>query len=159
MKSDNGTPELGHGTVFELSITNLKPAPENDELYRSVDPTDPEVQSLAESIRKTGVMEPLVMTLDGLILSGHRQLMAASLAGLEAVPCCFKISAEDVYELEACLPHDLQSVLRDSIDSILDIEAIKAKFDAGRKTRSSFKGSVADCLGQFLPSRIRTRSR
>jgi hypothetical protein len=41
---------------------------------------------LAESVRKLGVKEPIVVTLDGFILSGHRRYAAAKLAGLAEVP-------------------------------------------------------------------------
>jgi ParB-like chromosome segregation protein Spo0J len=69
-----------------VSLSEIHPSPENDKLYRPVDLTDPEIVSLAESIRIDGVKEPLVITLDGYILSGHRRYAAAKLAGLTAVP-------------------------------------------------------------------------
>ena len=75
-------PKLGHDP-FLISIDKIQPSPENDKLYRPVDPDDPETVSLAESIRKFGIREPLVLTLDGHILSGHRRFAAARLAGLE----------------------------------------------------------------------------
>jgi hypothetical protein len=65
----------------------VHPSPENDELYRPVDPGDPEIIKLAESIRLHGVMEPLVITQDNYLLSGHRRHAAARLAGLTELPC------------------------------------------------------------------------
>ena len=65
----------------------LKPSPENDQLYRPVDPSDPEIKLLAESIARHGLREPLVVTLDNFILSGHRRHCAARLAGKVTVPC------------------------------------------------------------------------
>lgn len=41
---------------------------------------------MADSIREHGVREPLVITLDGYILSGHRRYVAAKVAGLKTVP-------------------------------------------------------------------------
>lgn len=70
-----------------IALARLVPAPENDQLYRPVDPQDPEVQALAESIRTYGLREPLVITADGFVLSGHRRRVAALLAGLTEVPC------------------------------------------------------------------------
>ena len=71
---------------FLLSITQIKPAPENDKLYKPVDLNDSQTTTLADSIREFGVKEPIVVTLDGFILSGHRRFAAAKLAGLKEVP-------------------------------------------------------------------------
>ena len=68
-------------------IDELRPAPENDLLYRPIDPADPDVQELAASIRAYGVKEPLVVSKDGFLLSGHRRHVAAKLAGVTQVPC------------------------------------------------------------------------
>lgn len=79
--------KLGHDPVSGLRrLDELRPAPENDELYRPVLATDPEILRLAESVRERGLLEPLVVTQDGYILSGHRRHVAARLAGLDRVP-------------------------------------------------------------------------
>lgn len=75
------------GLVRKLSIESINPSPENDRLYYPIDPEDPEVQKLAESIREHGILVPLVLTNDGWLLSGHRRLVAAKIAGLTHVPC------------------------------------------------------------------------
>lgn len=69
------------------SIWAIYTSRENDKLYRPVDRDDPEIIALAESIRLYGVREPLVVTQDDWLLSGHRRLCAAKRAGLETVPC------------------------------------------------------------------------
>jgi hypothetical protein len=79
--------ESGHGPISEWTLDSIFPSPENEKLYRPVNPQDPEVWALAESILEIGVKEPLVITQDGWILSGHRRYMAARLARLESVPC------------------------------------------------------------------------
>jgi hypothetical protein len=78
--------ESGHVPISERRLDALRPSPENNDLYRPVSPDDPEVRSLAESIRRHGVLEPLAVTLDDYILSGHRRYVAAAMAGLESVP-------------------------------------------------------------------------
>jgi ParB-like chromosome segregation protein Spo0J len=70
-----------------LSLSDIRPSPENDQLYRPVDPNDPEIVALATSIRAHGLMEPIVVTVDGFILSGHRRYAASRLAGLPTIPC------------------------------------------------------------------------
>jgi len=78
-------PETGRDR-FLLSTSKIKPSPENDQLYRPVNLDDPQTIALAESIREFGVREPIVITLDDYILSGHRRYAAAKLAGLKQVP-------------------------------------------------------------------------
>ena len=80
-------PKSRHVRISTRSVSELRPSPENDRLYRPVDPTDPDVKALAESVRKHGIKEPLVVTQDGYLLSGHRRWMAARIAGLKEVPC------------------------------------------------------------------------
>jgi len=70
-----------------VSINDILPSSENEELYQPVDPADPEIVELACSVKAHGVQEPLILTADHFIVSGHRRLVAAKLAGLAAVPC------------------------------------------------------------------------
>jgi hypothetical protein len=44
------------------------------------------IQKLAESIRKHGILDPIVISADGYILSGHRMYCAAKVAGLDVIP-------------------------------------------------------------------------
>src|SRR6476660_2117127 len=45
-------PEVRHARLL-----SIKRSPENDKLYRPVDPTDPDIVALAESIREHGIRE------------------------------------------------------------------------------------------------------
>src|SRR5688572_8301585 len=80
----------GHYPVPEVEhvpLSQIRPSPENDRLYRPVDLGDPEIVALANSIRKKGLLEPLVISADGFIVSGHRRFAAATLADLASVRC------------------------------------------------------------------------
>lgn len=72
--------------IFEFSLDDIRPAEVNDKIYKPVDPNDPSVIHLAEQIRVHGLLEPIVITLDNVILSGHRRCVACELAGLARVP-------------------------------------------------------------------------
>jgi len=72
--------------VEHVPLSEIQPSPENDRLYRPVDPTAPDIRELAASIRQHGLMEPIVLTLDGWIISGHRRYVACRRAGLREVP-------------------------------------------------------------------------
>lgn len=82
--------KFDHDRIQWISVCDIHPSPENDRLYRPVDPADPEIVALAKSIREHGVREPLVVTSDRFIVSGHRRYAAAKLAGLREVPCRFE---------------------------------------------------------------------
>ena len=84
-RSRNG--KLGQVPIRQVSIDVIHPSPENEELYRPVDPADPEIVELACSVKVHGVQEPLIVTADYYVVSGHRRFVAAKLAGLAAVPC------------------------------------------------------------------------
>ncbi len=75
---------VGHA---RLRVDRLHPAPENERLYPPVLADDPEVQALAKSIRKDGLLEPLVVSLDHFILSGHRRLVALKIIGRKTCQC------------------------------------------------------------------------
>lgn len=78
-------PELG--LIRFLPRAALRPSCQNDVLYRPVDRSDPELRELAASIKQNGILEPLVISCDRVIVSGHRRFAAAGLAGLTEVPC------------------------------------------------------------------------
>jgi hypothetical protein len=70
-----------------IRLYGIYPSPENQRLYRPVTPDDPETISLAHSIRENGIREPIVISADHYIISGHRRYVAARMAGLREVPC------------------------------------------------------------------------
>ncbi len=78
--------KVGHDRLSEMQLCDIRPAPENDRLYEPVDPRHLSIVELANSIREFGLREPIVITEDGYILSGHRRYAACRLAGLTVVP-------------------------------------------------------------------------
>ncbi|NOT00451.1 MAG: ParB N-terminal domain-containing protein [Phycisphaerales bacterium] len=114
-----------------VSLSRIIPCPENKQLYRLVDPRDPDIQALAESIREHGVREPLVITEDGYLLSGHRRRVAAKLAGLTRVPCRIEpirygeASTDEIVQL--LREHNRQRVK--SLDEMLREEVVSADPD------------------------------
>lgn len=78
--------KLSHDLVWR-SIKSIRTSPENDQLYLPIDLNCPEMVEMARSVDKFGVKEPLVITSDGYILSGHRRYAAAKVSGLKRVRC------------------------------------------------------------------------
>ena len=65
--------EVASYPTVRKRLKSLRPSPENASLYREVDASDPEIIKLAASIRRLGLREPLVVTSDNYIVSGHRR--------------------------------------------------------------------------------------
>ena len=80
-------PELGLVPIQEIPIGDLRPSPENDQLYKPIDPADPDFVAFADGIAEHGILVPLTVTADYFVASGHRRLVAATLAGLWYIPC------------------------------------------------------------------------
>lgn len=72
--------------VLIRPLSSIRPAPENNSVYQPPSGEDPGIRDLARSIRDIGVQEPLVISSDNFIISGHRRHLAARLAGLSRVP-------------------------------------------------------------------------
>lgn len=79
--------KLGHDPILRRNLSEIRPAPENDSIYGAIDPDDPEIVALAASIQEHGIIDPIVITLDDYILSGHRRYTAAVRLKLKTVPC------------------------------------------------------------------------
>lgn len=66
-------------------ISDLRAHPENEHIYHRVNTVaDTE---LKESILREGLLEPIAITKDGLVLSGHRRLRACIELGFKEVEC------------------------------------------------------------------------
>lgn len=70
-----------------VSISDLKLSGVNDLLYRPIDPGSDDIFQLAMSININGLLEPLIITRDGYIVSGHRRYTACMGLGIEKVKC------------------------------------------------------------------------
>lgn len=79
--------KLAHGQVRRFKLVDIEPTPENDRLYRRISKSDPEIIKLARSIKKRGVLEPLLISLDRFIISGHRRHFASKMAGRKTLRC------------------------------------------------------------------------
>jgi hypothetical protein len=80
-------PEIGLVPISRIRVSGL-----NDEIYHPISPNDPSIRALADSIKKIGLLEPLVLSEDRYILSGHRRFAACRLAGVKKVPCTIRES-------------------------------------------------------------------
>ena len=83
--------------LYEVCTSAIEPAPLNDELYDPVNESEPSFRALSDSIRELGILEQIVVSADGYILSGHRRHAAARLLvlsefGSASATTCFTAS-------------------------------------------------------------------
>lgn len=68
-------------TIELVPLASLRPNPRNARIH-----SKKQVRQVAESIAATGIMDPIVVTDDNMILSGHGRAAAAKRAGWQIVP-------------------------------------------------------------------------
>lgn len=72
--------------IETIELSAITPSPENDELYGRTSTRDAELRELARDISKSGIREPIMLSADGFIVSGHRRYAACVMVGVREVP-------------------------------------------------------------------------
>lgn len=67
-------------------VIHIKTAPDNDLIYDKFGIANADDRDLTISIRDNGVHEPLTLSADNYLLSGHRRLAAVKYLGIQSVP-------------------------------------------------------------------------
>ena len=75
-----------------LKVQDLKPHPKNE--YFFDDMTGQKYEEFRESIRTSGVIEPLIVTQDMVIVSGHQRRRGCIDEGIETVMCDVRYYAD-----------------------------------------------------------------
>ncbi len=102
------------GTLHEIALDRIRP-----NRHQPRDAFDQEaLQELAASIRRDGLLQPLVVREDGEggyeLIAGERRWRAAQLVGLERVPVVIRRAGED----DALLLALVENVLRENLNPI-----------------------------------------
>jgi hypothetical protein len=84
--TESSTNIASNQELVHVRVSEIRPAPENDNVYGALSPDDPEIWELVESVQKYGIKDPLLVSTDNYIISGHRRRFAAMLAKLDHVP-------------------------------------------------------------------------
>ena len=72
--------------IVRKRVASLKPSPENEQLYRRV-ADDPDLPNLVKSIQAKGLLQPLIVTADSYLVSGHCRHAALMRIGQVFCPC------------------------------------------------------------------------
>lgn len=111
-----GSPEPAEGAASsEVPIDQIQPNPDQPRVH--FDPAS--LEELRDSIRRHGVLQPLVLRrVDGgyHLIAGERRLRAARLAGLQFVPAVIRDDVSDEQMLELALVENVQRADLDAIE-------------------------------------------
>lgn len=160
--SVSGFPHAGNLRCVRLS--RLRPAEVNGSIYRPVDRHDPEVKRLANSIAEVGLIHPIVVTTDNVILSGHRRHCAAMLAGqATAMVQVIDIASTDerfvrmLVEANTAREKTLDEVLRETVVLQATPEDAHAELLESRKCRAERAAGGASCLIEIGEAKRRSK--
>jgi ParB-like nuclease domain len=94
------------GVIFQIS--EIQVAVENNLIYDHFGIDNADDRDLAISIRDNGIQEPLTVSIDGILLSGHRRFAAARLLGMDTVP----VRIDETVVFKNLTPDDRLAILR-----------------------------------------------
>jgi|GEM_PF-3324488 len=72
--------------IQSVFVSRIKETPENWNIYRKPSETDEAWMQLRESIAADGVLQPITLSRDLYVISGHRRLLAARAVGTISIP-------------------------------------------------------------------------
>ena len=114
--------------VQNVFISAIKPNP--DQPRRHFDPQS--LEELASSIKRYGILQPLIVTPDGpdeyKIIAGERRWRASTIAGLEKVPVIVR-AEKDLEQLEIALIENVQRVDLSPLEQAVSIEKLHQQFN------------------------------
>jgi hypothetical protein len=89
MSEPTSTPiKLASKVLKWLPLSAIHPSPDNNKLYRPVDSNDPAIRQMAVEMAAEGApREPITVSSDYYIVSGHRRFCAAKVAKLKELEC------------------------------------------------------------------------
>ena len=70
---------------MKVKISQIIPNPIHDEIYSTND-----IEDLVESMEKYGLLEPIILNPEKMIISGHRRYLAAKFLGWEEIEVIFR---------------------------------------------------------------------
>lgn len=106
--------------VIQWPTSGLRPHPKNEEIYGAVDPGD-----LVASIRDNGILNPLRVTADGMIICGHRRHAGAEIVGLDDVPVVVSDLTDEIDILNVLLQDNAHSRAKTKKQMSLEVAEIQ----------------------------------
>lgn len=116
-------------------LSELQPHPENARIYGDAADSD-----LVESIRANGILNPLLITHDNRIISGHRRYDAARKLGVDDIPVVLFRSDDELDILEALIESNRQRN-KDGLIIGREYTTLTKIFDSRQGQRNDLNGT------------------
>ena len=129
--------------VIELPVGDIDP----NRLQPRKNFDDEALLALADSIRSSGVLSPILVARDGgryTIIAGERRWRATRIAGLETIPAIVR-EWDEIKRQEAAL---IENIQREDLNAIEEAQGIRALMDECAMTQEA----VAERLGRSRPA-------
>jgi ParB family chromosome partitioning protein len=143
-------------SIIQIPIKDIVADAEANVRYFKEDPKL--IEHLAESIKRDGVIEPLIVRateeLDtyGLI-AGYRRLKAAKEAGLKVVPCIVRDGVDDQMQLRISLTENIQRKNLSPMEFAMNCKRVRGEFawegETNTKKVAQFMGVSAATITQM----------
>ncbi len=124
----------------ELAVSTLSAASWNPKSRTRIDTGH--MKRLVESVRKFGIVVPVIALEDGTIIDGHRRVMAAKELDLLTVPVL-------VHEPNGLTPHDVYGQVNYAVRPLEGVEHIEVYLDGGPVPNPSQLKIIEEIEGRF----------
>ena len=117
-------PEAGYAVI---QLESIVPNPQQPRVHFD----EVELEGLAASIRSVGVLQPVVVRVDGdqyVLVAGERRCRAARLAGLTEIPAIIRDSEDDVSGLTEALIENVQREGLSPLEEAAAYDQLLAKY-------------------------------
>lgn len=135
--------EKAKGDIMEININEI--SPNEEQPRRSFD--EDKLQSLAQSIKEHGIIQPVVVQKDGnfyKIIAGERRWRASRIAGLKKIPVIIKeLSKRDTMEISL-----IENLQREDLNPIEEALAYKNLIEEFKLTQEE----IANRIGKSRPA-------
>ena len=136
---------------MKRKVTDLRPHPDNSRIYTGTNSgADDE---LRQSIERDGLLEPIGITRDGLVLSGHRRLRAVTTLGWSEVECRVLRPTNEIVALISFNKHRTKTPAEIVAEANYLAREIQKRVGRGRnatKTRDGKKTNTLDELASTI---------
>lgn len=120
-----------------------------------------ELQSLADSIREHGILQPLIVTKDeketntGIkvsyeLVAGERRLKAAKMAGLNFIPAVIRQKTEEKQKLELALIENIQRADLNAIEKAKGYDKLTKEFGLSQKEIGERMGQSREAVANTM---------
>lgn len=142
----------------DINPRDIRPFTGNADIFRDL--SGDEYAVLRDSIAEHGIITPLVVTQDNVLIAGHQRLRVAQELGLDTVPCVVRQVANDT-ELELLLIED--NVRRRHLSPYEFAKAVKRAYElngirhGGDRQESDSNSCLQDIADSFGVSKFKVK--